>query len=113
MAPLFLKDILIYVKICHMSEHGESLFKALADGQRRQILRLLQRRERPAGEIAEALGLSPGTASHHLACLKSADLVRVRREGQQRIYAINTSVVEEALLLITDLIKPRGRGDAA
>lgn len=96
----------------HMSGEAESLFKALADGQRRQILRLLQRRERAAGEIATALGLTPATASHHLARLKAAELVRVRKEGQQRIYAINTSVVEEALLMVTELIKPRGKGDS-
>lgn len=85
---------------------GESIFKALSDGQRRQILRLLRRHERAAGDIAEALELTPATVSHHLARLRGADLVRVRREGQQRIYALNASVVEEALLLLAELIKP-------
>ena len=93
-----------------MYNPGENIFKALADRQRRQILRLLRQRERPAGDIADALELTPATVSHHLARLKAADLVRVRREGQQRIYALNTSVVEEALLLITELIKPNKAG---
>ncbi len=82
---------------------GDGVFKALADEQRRRILQLLRGGEQPAGALAEALDLRPATVSHHLAQLKGADLVRVRREGQQRIYALNTSVVEEVLLLISNL----------
>ena len=82
---------------------GDGVFKALADEQRRRILELLRGGELPAGALAEALNLRPATVSHHLAQLKGAELVRVRREGQQRIYALNTSVVEEVLLLISNL----------
>ncbi|MBT8062677.1 MAG: winged helix-turn-helix transcriptional regulator [Xanthomonadales bacterium] len=88
-----------------MSEHGENLFKALADRQRRKILEMLRRGELAAGDIASALELAPATVSHHLAKLKAANLVRTRRAGQQRIYALNVSVVEEALLLIAGLLK--------
>lgn len=87
-----------------MSTKSENLFKALADGQRRKILVMLRKTEMPAGDIATALGLTPATVSHHLAKLKNAGLVRTRSEGQQRIYAINVSVVEEALMLITQLM---------
>ena len=90
-----------------MSRQRENLFKALADGQRRRILTLLKQGEQPAGYLAEQLEISPATASHHLARLRDAELVRVRREGQQRIYAINVSVVEDALLLLTELISPK------
>lgn len=82
---------------------GDGVFKALADEQRRRILQLLRGGEQPAGALAEALNLRPATVSHHLAQLKGADLVRVRRDGQQRIYALNTSVVEEVMLLISNL----------
>lgn len=88
-----------------MSEHGENLFKALADRQRRKILEMLRRGELAAGDIASALELAPATVSHHLSKLKAANLVRTRRAGQQRIYALNVSVVEEALLLISGLLK--------
>ena len=89
-----------------MRDGNESIYKALADGQRREILRLLRHGEHPAGDISAALGITPATVSHHLARLKGAELVRVRKQGQQRIYALNTSVVEEALLMLTELIKP-------
>lgn len=82
---------------------GDGVFKALADEQRRKILQLLRNGEQPAGALAEALDLRPATISHHLAQLRGADLVRVRRDGQQRIYALNTSVMEDVLLLISNL----------
>jgi DNA-binding transcriptional ArsR family regulator len=91
---------------------SETLFKALADGQRRKILAMLRGTEMAAGEIAARLDLTPATASHHLAQLKGADLVRVRREGQLRIYTINVSVVEEALMLLAKLIRT-DKGEAA
>lgn len=84
----------------------ENLFKALADGQRRRILAMLRKSEMPAGEIADRLGLTPATVSHHLATLRNAELVRTRAEGQQRIYTINVSVVEEALVWLTRMLKP-------
>lgn len=89
-----------------MNTKSENIFKALADEQRRRILRMLRQGERPAGEIAGQLGLTPATVSHHLSRLSAADLVRVRREGQQRIYALNASVFEETVMLLTELFKP-------
>jgi len=90
----------------------EHLFKALADGQRRRILSMLRRNELPAGEIAGRLGLTPATVSHHLAILRNAELVRTRAEGQQRIYTINVSVVEEALMFLTQMLRPEKEGRA-
>ena len=89
-----------------MRNSSESLFKALADTQRRELLRLLRAGEAPAGELATAIGISPATISHHLGILKSADLVRVRRDGRHRIYALNASAVQESLLVLTDLLRP-------
>ena len=94
-----------------MSSKSEQVFKALADAQRRNILKLLRRGEVPAGTIAQSLSLTPATVSHHLSLLRSADLVRVRRQGQLRIYALNTSVVEEVMLMFSDLLRPREEAD--
>jgi DNA-binding transcriptional ArsR family regulator len=87
-----------------MSPGSDTAFKALADPQRRRVLQMLRSGELPAGEIARRLGLTPATVSHHLAQLRGAELVRVRRAGQQRIYALNTSVVEDVMLLIKELL---------
>jgi DNA-binding transcriptional ArsR family regulator len=84
-------------------ENNDGVFKALADPQRRRILTALREQELAAGAMAERLSLTPATVSHHLSLLKSAGLVRDRREGQLRIYTLNASVVEELLLLMTNL----------
>ncbi len=83
----------------------ESLFTAIADIQRRKIINLLKEKEMPVAEIKEHFDFSGATLSHHLSILKKADLVRVRRKGQQRIYTLNLSVAEELLLLMRQLIK--------
>jgi DNA-binding transcriptional ArsR family regulator len=60
---------------------------ALRVPRRREILRLLRRRERSAGEIHRALGaVTFGAVSQHLGVLEQAGLVSARREGRSRIY---------------------------
>lgn len=64
------------------------LLQALAAPRRREILRLLRRRERSAGEIHRALGdVTFGAVSQHLGVLEQAGLVSARREGRSRFYA--------------------------
>lgn len=66
----------------------DQLLHALAAGRRREILRLLRRRERSAGELHRALrGPTFGAVSQHLGVLERAGLVSVRREGRSRLYA--------------------------
>jgi len=83
---------------------SNSLFKALADPTRRQILRMLNRRpEMSAGEIAEAFDISAPSMSHHFNVLKEADLVSTRRQGQQILYSLNTTVVEDLIGLLYEM----------
>jgi ArsR family transcriptional regulator, arsenate/arsenite/antimonite-responsive transcriptional repressor len=42
------------------------------------------------------------TLSHHFAVLKDADLIRSRREGQQILYSLNTTVLEDVLTRLWD-----------
>jgi ArsR family transcriptional regulator, arsenate/arsenite/antimonite-responsive transcriptional repressor len=83
-------------------------FKALADPTRREILRLLQSGEKTAGELAARFDMTKPSVSHHFAVLKTAELIRSRREGQQIFYALNTTVVEDLLTLIWDLFPTAG-----
>ncbi len=89
-----------------MNNEHENIFRALADGHRRNILQLLRKGELPAGEISNRIDLTAATVSHHLAILRNAGLVRMRKEGQHRIYTLNVSVVEEALMFIAGIMKP-------
>ncbi len=79
------------------------LFRAIADPTRRQILKLLQTGSLTAGQLADAFPMTRGSMSHHFNALKFADLVRTERRGQQIVYSLNTSVVEDAAALLADL----------
>lgn len=64
--------------------------RALADGNRRAILRVIRSAPRPVGEIAEDVGLSQQTTSHHLGVLRRAGLAVGTREGTRHLFAVNT-----------------------
>lgn len=81
----------------------QNTLKALADPIRREILNLLKKGRLSAGEIGEHFSVTGASISRHLAVLKEADLIRDKREGKFIYYELNTSVLEEVLLWITDL----------
>lgn len=93
--------------------HTSLVFKALADPHRRAILTLLRGGPKSAGEIADAFELTKATLSHHFAVLKEADLVRCEARAQQRIYELNTTVLEDVTSMLLDVLGPerprRGR----
>jgi ArsR family transcriptional regulator len=65
---------------------------ALADPKRLLILSLLAEEDRPmyGQEIAERLGVTPQTISHHLHILENGGLIRERREKAFRYYSLDT-----------------------
>jgi ArsR family transcriptional regulator len=83
----------------------ESLFKAIADPQRRKILKLLQGGPLTAGQLAEDFEISKSSLSYHFNILKDADLIRCERHAQEQIYSLNTSVFESAAALLLDLFQ--------
>ncbi|MGO0060728.1 autorepressor SdpR family transcription factor [Brevibacillus fluminis] len=72
-------------------------FKALADPTRRQIIKLLRDQNLTAGEIAEHFQISKPSISHHLSLLKQAGLVSDERKGQNIVYSLHTTVMEDVL----------------
>jgi len=78
-------------------------FKALADPVRRDILTLLRSGRLSAGEIGSHFDMTGATISYHLGILKKADLVFEQREKNFIYYELNTSVVEEVMLWLSDL----------
>ena len=80
-----------------------SVFKALADPTRRQILARLKAGPLSAGQIAEGFAMSKPSISHHLNLLKAADLVVCEKEGQFLIYSLNLSVFEEVAAAMFEL----------
>ncbi|WP_418827003.1 autorepressor SdpR family transcription factor [Paratractidigestivibacter sp.] len=72
-------------------------FKALADPTRRRILELLRDGDLTAGELAEHFDISKPSLSHHLATLRSAGLVSDERRGQNIVYSLNTTVMQDLI----------------
>lgn len=78
-------------------------FKALSDPVRREILVMLKDGRMSAGEIAEHFDMTNATVSYHLSVLKKADLVWETKEKNYIYYNLNTSVVEEIMLWLSEL----------
>ncbi|QAY60391.1 ArsR family transcriptional regulator [Microbacterium protaetiae] len=77
------------------------IFDVIADGTRRDILRLLLDRSAAGSagtsvsQIVAELGVSQPTVSKHLKVLREAELVAVREEGQHRYYRLLAAPLDE------------------
>ncbi|MEZ4659079.1 MAG: autorepressor SdpR family transcription factor [Caldilineaceae bacterium] len=81
------------------------VYKALADPTRRKVLQLLRERDMNAGELAEHFDFAKPTLSRHFSVLQEADLIQGTKLGNQIIYRLNVSVLEEALLGMLEMFK--------
>ena len=81
----------------------QDTLRALADPIRREILILLKGGRLSAGEICEHFPVTAAAISRHLSVLREADLIRDQREGKFIYYELNTSVLEEIMLWLTEL----------
>ena len=77
--------------------------RALADPVRRDILNLLKGGRMSAGDISSQFSISGAAVSRHLSVLKEADLLRDQRDGKFIYYELNSSVLEEILLWLSEL----------
>ncbi len=93
------------------------IFDVIADGTRRDILRLLL--DRAAGgqdgtsvsQIVSELGVSQPTVSKHLKVLREAGLVAVREEGQHRYYRLQAAPLDEVDAWIVPFLDEAGSAD--
>ncbi|HUR69350.1 MAG TPA: metalloregulator ArsR/SmtB family transcription factor [Candidatus Thermoplasmatota archaeon] len=82
----------------------ELVYRALADDTRRQILALLARGSRPAGEIASEFSrISRPAVSKHLALLREAGLVADRAAGRGRVYALELAPLAAVTAFVAQL----------
>lgn len=78
-------------------------FKALSDPIRREILMMLRDGSMSAGEIGSHFDMTGATISYHLKILKKAELIFEKKEKIYIYYTLNTSVVEEVMLWLSEL----------
>lgn len=74
-----------------------TVFKALNDPSRREILEFLKDGDMTAGDIADKFEMSKPSISHHLDLLKQAGLVSQLKKGQFRYYSLNMTVLDELI----------------
>ncbi len=78
-------------------------FKALSDPARREILTMLKDGRMSAGDIGSHFDMTGATVSYHLNILKKAELVYEEKEKNFVYYSLNTSIVEEVMLWLSNL----------
>ena len=72
------------------------VFKALGDGKRLEILRLINAEDDIcACDILKAMDIVQSGLSQHIKILCNADLIKCRREGKWMHYTINRATFEE------------------
>ena len=80
-------------------------YAAVAEPVRRQILDVLRDGERCVTHLVDDLSISQPSVSKHLAVLRQADLVAVRRDGKRRWYRLRP----EPLVEIATWLEPYRR----
>lgn len=92
---------------------NDDFFQALASPYRREIIKMLKWRNMSAGEIAERFSISQPSISRHLDVLKRAGIVTGERRGNQIIYSLDISLMQEMYIGLKELFDSAvGRGAA-
>ncbi|HLU68822.1 MAG TPA: metalloregulator ArsR/SmtB family transcription factor [Kofleriaceae bacterium] len=71
------------------------VFQTLADPTRRRIVEVLRGGERPVNDLVGGLGIHQSGVSRHLRILLAAGFVRVRPDGQRRLYSLRPEPFRE------------------
>lgn len=91
------------------ANHVAEIARLIGEPSRAAMLdALLSGQALSAGELARAGGVSPATASEHLARLLAGDLVWVVRAGRHRYYRLASPEVAQAIEALA-LVRPAGR----
>ena len=81
----------------------DSVAQALADPNRRQILRMLRDEQLSAGAIAAAFDVSRPAISRHLRVLREAGLVTNEPQGRELLYRLELGAFDELEAFLAEL----------
>jgi ArsR family transcriptional regulator len=84
-------------------DQGVSLFHALSDETRLEILDRLKGGEQCVCDLTDALKTGQSRLSFHLKVLKDAGLIKDRPEGRWVYYSLNTAALKEVEEVIRSL----------
>ena len=86
-----------------------AIFKVLSDPTRVKIIQALAMEELCVCDIAQLLGMSQSAVSHQLRLLRTAKLVKYRREGKMAYYSLVDECVRS---LLSEGLRHVGEGEA-
>lgn len=78
--------------------------KTIANPKRLEIISILKKGEKTAGEIAKELDVPKSNVSQHLTILKSHNIVKSRREGTNIFYEIANKKIIDACTLMREVM---------
>ncbi|WP_179298615.1 ArsR/SmtB family transcription factor [Evansella halocellulosilytica] len=79
-------------------------FKALADENRIKMIKILNENPCSGYELAQKLGLSNSTISHHISILSSQGFVTITKQNKKKVYTVNKKMVGTVLKSMTNLL---------
>ncbi len=82
-------------------EELNAIFKALSDGTRLRIVKLLENGELCVCDIVAALDMVQPKVSFHLGALKEAGLIKDRKQGKWIRYSLNEADLFRRMLLVS------------
>lgn len=89
-------------------DHIVNVFKALADPTRLRMLHIVAKRgceDVSSLELADALGVSAPTVTHHMKKLMAVNLVKREQRGKWAYYSVNERLFTCIETLASDIIK--------
>lgn len=90
-------------------EKAVSLFHALSDETRLEIMERLKESEQCVCDLTDALKTGQSRLSFHLKVLKDAGLITDRPEGRWIYYSLNAEALEELVEVVQSLRGSRPR----
>lgn len=85
---------------------ASAMLKLTSDPTRLKILWALLHGEHSVNELAEHVGAQPGAVSQHLAKLRAAQVVEIKRDGNKIFYKTDNKYIRKAIeyaLLFADV----------
>ncbi len=82
------------------------VFEAIAQPNRREILRLLSAGELSVGELGSHFAVTQPAISQHLKVLKQTGLVSERRDGTRRLYSVRPEGLADLHGFLAEVLPP-------
>ena len=76
-------------------ESDISIFQALADPARLRIVEVMKSGECSVGDVVDRVEIQQSGVSRHLRILAEAGIVRMRPDGQKRLYSLRREAFEQ------------------